>query len=224
LLPHTNIFATITPDILHQLHIGLVGKHFFTWLFKAVKAAKIPANKLDDQFAAIPEYPGLWCFCNGVLAVSQWTGKEHCKMGCILIGCLIGLVDDCIIKASVAILNIVYFMRYESHDNTTLDLLQDAIDRFHKNKAVFIDLKIWTHFNIPKLHALQHYVDSIQLFGTVDGYNTEILEQLHIDMAKKAYWASNHHDHTSQMATWLHQQEKMAYFKAYQLWFNKQGA
>jgi hypothetical protein len=224
LLPHTDIFAAITPDILHQLHIGLVGEHLFTWIFKAVKAAKIPTNKLDDQFAAIPKYPGLHCFCNGVLAVSQWTGKEHREMGCILIGCLIGLVDDRVIKASVALLDIVHFMCYRSHDDNTLDLLQDAIDRFHNNKAVFIDLKIRTHFNIPKLHALQHYVDSIQLFGTADGYNTEISERLHIDMAKKAYRASNRHDHTSQMATWLHRQEKMAYFKAYQLWFDKLGA
>lgn len=224
LLPHTNIFAAITPDILHQLHIGLVGEHLFTWLFKAVKAAKIPANKLDDRFTAIPEYPGLRCFRDGMLAVSQWTGKEHCKMGCILIGCLIGLVDDRVIKASIAILDIVQFMRYKSHDDTTLNLLQDAIDWFHENKEVFIDLNIRTHFNIPKLHALQHYVDSIHLFGTADGYNTEISERLHIDMAKKAYQASNRHDHTSQMATWLHRQEKMAYFKAYQLWFDKQGA
>jgi hypothetical protein len=26
------------------------------------------------------------------------------------------------------------------------------------------------------------------------------------------------------MATWLHRQEKMAYFEVYQLWFDKQGA
>jgi hypothetical protein len=65
---------------------------------------------------------------------------------------------------------------------------------FHNNKAVFINLGIWENFNIPKLHSLLHYASSICLFGTIDNYNTEQLECLHIDLAKEAYHATNRKD------------------------------
>jgi len=32
-----------------------------------------------------------------------------------------------------------------------------------------------------------HYTTSIHLFGSADGFNTELPERLHIDFAKKAY-------------------------------------
>lgn len=114
-------------------------------------------------------------------------------------------------------------MSYELHDTDSLQLLQDSLDAFHENKHIFVTLGIRTHFNIPKLYALQHYVDSIRLFGSADGYNTEISERLHIDFAKKAYRASNRCDYMAQMVTWLHQQEKMSYFNAYQTWYDNQG-
>jgi hypothetical protein len=133
-LPYTNIFAAITPDILHQLHIGLVGEHLFTWILKALKAAKIPQAELDNRFVAIPDFPGLWCFRKGVLGISQWTGKERWEMERVLIGCLIGLVDDRVITALAALLDIVQLMRYKSHDSDSLDQLQEAINRFHDAK------------------------------------------------------------------------------------------
>ncbi|KAJ7906533.1 hypothetical protein B0H13DRAFT_1880510 [Mycena leptocephala] len=43
------------------------------------------------------------------------------------------------------------------------------------------------HFNIPKIHSLEHYEPSIRLFGSADGFNTESPERLHIDYAKNAY-------------------------------------
>jgi hypothetical protein len=38
---------------------------------------------------------------------------------------------------------------------------------------------------------MHHYLDDITLFGTTDNYNTEQTENLHIDIAKNAYCASN---------------------------------
>ncbi|KAJ7862113.1 hypothetical protein B0H14DRAFT_3134333 [Mycena olivaceomarginata] len=103
--------------------------------------------------------------------------------------------------------------------------MQAALDTFHAHKQVFVDLKIWKHFNIPKIHSLQHYVDEIRRLGSADGYNTESPERLHIDFAKKAYRASNRRDYTEQMALWLQRQEAIALRSAYIQWYhNKQNS
>ncbi|KAF8124425.1 hypothetical protein EV363DRAFT_1178049, partial [Boletus edulis] len=53
--------------------------------------------------------------------------------------------------------------------------------------------------NMPKLHSLVHYVESIRQFGSLGGFNTENSERLHIDYAKKVYAATNRRDYTMQM-------------------------
>ncbi|KAL7284381.1 hypothetical protein ACG7TL_001671 [Trametes sanguinea] len=61
--------------------------------------------------------------------------------------------------------------------------------RFHVNEAIFVDLGIRLHFKLPKLHSLEHYLLSIMLFGTIDNYDTQYTERLHIDFAKNSYHA-----------------------------------
>jgi len=50
---------------------------------------------------------------------------------------------------------------------------------------------------------MMHYAASVRLFGSLDGFNTELPERLHIDYAKKAYRASNKRNYVTQMTTWL---------------------
>ena len=92
-----------------------------------------------------------------------------------------------LISAVRALLDFLYLAQYPVHTSKTLSDLSDALDRFHANKDVFIDLGIRNNFKIPKLHSLQHYVSSIKLFGTTDNCNTQATERLHIDYAKEAY-------------------------------------
>ncbi|KAJ6613980.1 hypothetical protein B0H10DRAFT_1804468, partial [Mycena sp. CBHHK59/15] len=82
-------------------------------------------------------------------------------------------------------------------------------------------LGIREHFNIPKFHAIQHYVDAIRALGSANGYNTESPEHLHIDFAKKAYRASNHRDYVEQMALWLQRQEAVALCASYLAWLDQ---
>ncbi len=65
---------------------------------------------------------------------------------------------------------------------------------------------------------MEHYVSLIHLFGSADGFNTELPEHLHIDYTKDAYRASNKHDYTAQMAMWLCHQEAVDCFTAYLYW------
>jgi len=91
----------------------------------------------------------------------------------------------------------------------SLDALEDALCQFHENKDIFIELGIWQHFNLPKLHSLTHYLRSIMLFGAADNYNMEQLEQLHINFTKNAYQATNFKEELKQMVTWLECYEVM---------------
>jgi hypothetical protein len=84
-------------------------------------------------------------------------------------------------RAARALLDFCYYARWEQHDSNSLDAMEDALDTFHANKHVFVELGVRKHFNFQKLHSLEHYVRSIYLFGTADGYSTETSERLHID-------------------------------------------
>jgi hypothetical protein len=64
---------------------------------------------------------------------------------------------------------------------------------------------------------------SISLFGATDNYNTEQMEQLHIDLAKDAYCATNHKDEYWQMTTWLECCEKVEQHMAYLAWWEQAG-
>ncbi|KAJ7887763.1 hypothetical protein B0H13DRAFT_1888719 [Mycena leptocephala] len=135
-------------------------------------------------------HAGLRHFKKGISSVSQWTGTEHKEMQRVFFGVLAGAE-----RAGSH--------RCQSHTSRTLDALQTSLNTFHANKDILIQLGIREHFNIPKIHSLQHYVDAIRSLGSADGYNTEAPERLHIDFAKNAYRSSNKRDYTAQMTVWL---------------------
>jgi hypothetical protein len=91
-----------------------------------------------------------------------------------------------------------------------LDALLNALKTFHENKDVFVQAGIREHFNIPKIHAMIHYLEAIKSRGSADGFNTESPERLHIDFAKEGYRASNKKDYIKQMVVWLGRQEATA--------------
>ncbi|EIM79496.1 uncharacterized protein STEHIDRAFT_69427 [Stereum hirsutum FP-91666 SS1] len=220
-LPYVNVFAAITPDLLHQLSQGVM-KHLLKWLKEIFGAAEI-----DARCAALPPNHNLRHFANGITSMKRVSGSEHRDMCRILLGLVVdlplphGLSSARLIRAVRALLDFFYLAQYPVHSSSeedpaneprppsSLDLLEDALTRFHDNRDIFIELGVRDNFNIPKLHTLRHYVPSIKLFGTTDNYNTEYTERLHIDMAKNAYRSTNRRDEYPQMTTWLERKEKI---------------
>ncbi|KAJ6624580.1 hypothetical protein B0H10DRAFT_1784667 [Mycena sp. CBHHK59/15] len=217
-LPYTNIFQAISPDILHQLYQGVV-KHLIAWLTACCGEAEI-----DARCRRLPPNHNIRLFMNGISNLSRVTGKEHDQISRFLLSLVIdvqlpdGHSSSQLVAAVRGLLDFVYLAQYPMHTSETLAHLENALQCFHDNKSIFVDLGIRDDFNLPKLHFCRHYITYIKFFGTTDNYNTEYTERLHIDLAKEAYRSTNFKDEFPQMTLWLERKEKIYRHEKYIQW------
>ena len=213
-LPNCNIFSTFTPDLLHQLHKGVFGNHISKWARKTIPRQ----DEVDNRFKAMTGHPSLRHFQKGITLVSQWTGQEYKELEKVFLGVIAGAADGTVVSAVQAALNFIYYAHFKCHTDSSLKKLEAAWTDFYERKSVFVDHSVREHFNIPKLHSMHHYLHMIKLHGTTDNFNTELPEQLHIDIAKDTFDHSNKKDYIAQMRRWLQRHEAVCKFTAYLQW------
>lgn len=172
-LPYTNIYHSITPNILHQLYQGII-KHLFAWVIGV-----FDADKINMQCHHLPPNHNIQLFMKGISSLSCVTSQQHSQMCCYLLDLILdihlpnGTSPSCLLQAICALLDFLYLAQYPHHSTETMQLLDDTLLKFHKNKEIFIDMGIHEHFKIPKLYSPCHYVMYIKLFGSTDNYNTQ---------------------------------------------------
>lgn len=217
-LPYTNIFASITPDILHQLYEGVM-KHLISWVTDICSA-----DEIDARVCRLPPDHTIRIFHKGISTLSRVSGTEHKQMCSFILGVITDIPhlsahqSNTLLAATCALLDFLYLSCYPIHTTESLSQLDEALSRFHAHREVFVQLGVRKHFNIPKLHFLCHYSRAITYYGTTDNYNTETTERLHINFAKDAYRASNRKDEYVQMTHWLEQRKKIMHHKNYLSW------
>ncbi|KAG2335638.1 hypothetical protein BDR05DRAFT_978923 [Suillus weaverae] len=113
----------------------------------------------------------------GITTLSRVSSTEHAQICRFLLGIIIDIRLPNNLNAGL--LDFLYLTQYPCHSTETLQLLDEALDLFHENKLIFVELGIRNNFNLP---------------NSTDNYNTEYTERLHIDLAKDAYCATNHKD------------------------------
>jgi hypothetical protein len=217
-LPHCDIFNCLTPNILHQLHKGVFKDHLLSWCTQLIEKRSGNISDVNSRYQHMPRHSELRHFLAGITNLRQSTANEHKEMQKVVIGVMARLVPDDVMPVIVATVDFIHYARLPSHTTTTLALLDNALERFHEHKHVFVKYGIRNHFNINKIHSMLHYSSSILSLGTADGYNTETPERLHIEFAKRAYKATNRNDFFSQMTEYLERRERVFKFDAYLCW------
>ncbi|QRV72348.1 plasma membrane ATPase 4 [Ceratobasidium sp. AG-Ba] len=207
-LPYVDLSCFLTPDLLHQMHKGVIKDHLTKWITHI-----IGKQVVDDRHSSMPEYHGMRHFKHGISTVSQWTGRELKEMAKVLLP-LISDEDTEVVTAARALLDFLYLAHSSSLTGSQLAAMDKALRTFHENKHVFIRKGAVTtkkgFHGIPKLHMIEHYTHLIKMLGTPDGYNTETSERLHIDFAKMGYRASNKVNATKQMVMYIQRMEALA--------------
>ncbi|KAF5355407.1 hypothetical protein D9757_015183 [Collybiopsis confluens] len=214
--PLSDIHRTMAPDVLHQLYLGVI-PYLILWT-----QGLMGEGELDKRASALPPTFGVRHFKKGISQLSQVTGSERKQMAQILLSCLIGKIHTKGIIACRSLLHFAYLAQYHSHEHDTLEYMKADLKTWHRYRSYFIAQGTREAFNIPKFHALLHYIESIQMLGTTDNYSSEMFERLHIDFAKEGWRASNKRDPFPQMITWLSRREKIASYDFYLSWLEQE--
>ncbi|KAF8494014.1 hypothetical protein F5888DRAFT_1617539, partial [Russula emetica] len=208
----------LAPDLLHQIIKGTFKDHLVTWVMDYVAAehGKSHANQIladiDRRIATVPLFIGLRRFPEG-RGFKQWTGddsKALMKVCIVFLPAISGHVPPKMVRAVSAFTEFCYLARRSQIDETTLELIDAAIERFHREREVFIEVGIREDFSLPRQHSLMHYSSLIRLFGVPNGICSSITESKHIEAVKKPWRRSSRNQPLGQMLLTNQRLDKLA--------------
>jgi hypothetical protein len=84
----------------------------------------------------------------------------------------------------------VYYAHYKSHDEDTLELMDESLRAFRTEVALHLYTFNKTDFTTTKCHMFAHYSMMIRKFGSLLNGDTEVPERLHVGV-KLAYKRTN---------------------------------
>lgn len=130
-----------------------------------------------------------------------------------------GLVPQDIIRCFNAYLDFCYIARASVFTQSTLDLLDKALRRFHEYRQVFQTTGIRdptsAGFSLPRQHAMVHYRQHIENFGAPNGLCSSITESRHISAVKRPWRRSSRYNAIHQIMRTNCRAEKLTAARAF---------
>ncbi|KAG8726208.1 hypothetical protein FRC10_007388, partial [Ceratobasidium sp. 414] len=196
------------PDVLHQLHQGMVKMHLVQWICKLVGK-----HEVDHCYMAMPKAEGMRNFPKGISKLKgQWTGRESREVAKQLLLVSVGQpisfsertptgvkitkrLDRDLAGLTRAILEFSYRSHASRMTDEDVGQLEKALEEINRFKDIIVRTGLFEDHSrfdgIPKLHMLSHYTECIRKMGTPDNYSSEAPKHLHIECAKRGWRASN---------------------------------
>ena len=154
--------------------------------------------KLLCRIATVPSFTGLRRFPEG-RGFKQWTGDDSKALMKVFLPAISGHVPSKMVRAVSAFTEFCYLVRRSQIDDTTLALIDAAIERFHKEREIFIEVGVRDDFSLPRQHSLMHYSSLIRLFGAPNGICSSITKSKHIRAVKDPWQRSSRNQPLGQM-------------------------
>ncbi|KAF8447545.1 hypothetical protein L210DRAFT_3609849 [Boletus edulis BED1] len=216
--PRANIHELIAPDILHQIIKGTFKDHLVAWVEAYIKEHYPDSDAIladiDRRIAAVPPFPGLRRFPQG-RGFKQWTGNDSKALMKVYLPAIADYLPDEMVQCIASFLDCCYIIRQSSLDEEDLKAFDNALLCFQDKRKIFQDCGVRPNeISIPRIHALQHYHEMIQLFGAPNGLCSSITESKHIQAVKAPWRRTNRHEALHQMLIINQRLDNLAYFKA----------
>lgn len=90
-----------------------------------------------------------------------------------------------------AFLEFCYLVRRNTIDDNVLKQIDEALERYHQEREIFITTGVRETISLPRQHAMKHYVRLIRLFGSPNGLCSSMMEAKHIVAVKRPYRRSS---------------------------------
>jgi len=137
------------PDLLHTMQIGML-KHLLAWLQDFLKQHK-RLELFNDIWLSVPAYLDMSKPRCAYEEVSRWNGGEIKTMTRFLVGVTRNALRnpnpaqkapfESAIECTRSLVEFYMYCQYDSHDDDTLNLMDDSLRCFHTTKGVFLQFR-----------------------------------------------------------------------------------
>jgi len=130
-----------------------------------------------------------------------------------------GFVPHDVVRCFNAYLDFCYLSRRSTFTQSTLDDLDEALERFREYRKVFQHTGVRDStpaaFSLPRQHAMAHYRQHIENFGAPNGICSSITESKHIVAVKRPWRRSSRYNPIHQIMQTNRRTEKLLAARAH---------